>query len=529
MTLQIGQILDGKYRILRELGAGAMGAVYEGENVRIHRRVAIKVLLPGVADDSATVQRFEREAQAAGRIGSEHIVEVLDLGSMHDGGYFMVMEFLEGLTLSERIRSRGRLTPRELVPIAQQLLTGLEAAHQAHIIHRDLKPDNVFLVADHSGQTDFVKVLDFGVSKFSPLNNDGMSMTRTGTVVGTPFYMAPEQAKGSRDVDQRVDLYSVGVILYEAVTGQVPFNAATFNELIFKIVLQTPAPPEHYVPDLDPAFSRLIRRAMAREPQDRFATAAEFRDALSVWLHTGDDGNDALVPPPTADEDQQMTMLASSPQDAAAAFDGRNEDVVATQYLDAAPVPPGGWQEGSGRPRPHLDSQPHDDNAATLHAGLEPFMVPAGAVDPIHIPGVERRSPAMVAAMVAGAVLVTAAGAGAGVLLLQPNSPGEAAAHVSSEDVHSPATDTTGEAADPTEAAVDRDDGDAPDELGEGDTQDAETPAPTPVPAKAATAARSTATGTAKTAQPRRSGSPAPPPPPSKAGDQGGRRINTEL
>src|SRR5690606_10308044 len=145
---------------------------------------------------------------------------------MPDGGFYMVMEFLEGETLGRRIKSRGRLMPRDVVPMVQQLLTGLEMAHQARILHRDLKPDNVFLVRDHAGQRDFVKILDFGVSKFNPLHaDDGMSMTRTGTVMGTPFYMAPEQAKGSRDVTEQSDLYSVGVILFEAVTGQVPFHA----------------------------------------------------------------------------------------------------------------------------------------------------------------------------------------------------------------------------------------------------------------------------------------------------------------
>ncbi len=316
MSLQTGQIIDGKYRIVRELGAGAMGAVYEGENLRIKRRVAIKVLLPAVAERGDVVQRFEREAQAAGRIGSDHIVEVLDLGSLEDGGFYMVMEFLEGETLGERIRRAGRLDPREAAPLAQQLLMGLEMAHDARIIHRDLKPENVFLVREHAGQRDFVKILDFGVSKFNPLNDDdAMSMTRTGTVVGTPFYMAPEQAKGARDIDHRSDLYSVGVILYEAVTGQRPFVAGTFNELIFKIVLETPPPPEKFAPDLDHGFGRIIRKAMAREPEERFATAAEFRDALYIWLHTGKDSAKATelrAPPVGADVDwdaEKKTLL----------------------------------------------------------------------------------------------------------------------------------------------------------------------------------------------------------------------------
>jgi serine/threonine protein kinase len=280
--LSTGDIIDGKYRIVRLLGEGGMGAVYEGENTRIHRRVAIKVLHSNVAEQAEAVQRFEREAQAAGRIGSEHIVEVLDLGTLANGDRYLVMEYLEGSSLSARIKDRGRITPQELAPIAHQLLEGLGAAHGAGIIHRDLKPDNVWLLKSR-GQ-DFIKLLDFGISKFSQLSGDsGFSMTRTGAVMGTPYYMAPEQAKGARDMDHRVDLYATGVILYEALTGQVPFNADTFNELLFKIVLEEPKPLEQLVPDIDPGFAAIVNKAMARDPAHRFASAADFQQALSQW------------------------------------------------------------------------------------------------------------------------------------------------------------------------------------------------------------------------------------------------------
>jgi len=282
--LSTGDILDGKYRIVRLIGEGGMGAVYEGENTRIHRRVAIKVLHAGVAEQAEAVQRFEREAQAAGRIGSEHIVEVLDLGALPDGDRYLVMEFLDGDGLGTRIKDRGRLTPAELCPIAHQLMEGLAAAHGAGIIHRDLKPDNVFLLRQRGGQADFVKLLDFGISKFSQMSGDsGFSMTRTGAVMGTPYYMAPEQAKGSREMDHRVDLYAAGVILYEALTGHVPFSADTFNELLFKIVLEEPKPLAQVDPSIDPGFAAIVTKAMARDPAHRFQDAREFQQALGAW------------------------------------------------------------------------------------------------------------------------------------------------------------------------------------------------------------------------------------------------------
>jgi serine/threonine protein kinase len=284
--LSTGEIIDGKYRTVRLIGEGGMGAVYEAENIRIHRKVAIKVLHAGVAETAEAVQRFEREAQAAGRIGSEHIVEVLDLGNLPSGDRYMVMEFMDGDSLSGRIQKKGRLSPAELYPIAHQLLAALDAAHGAGIIHRDLKPDNVYLLRSRSGVADFVKLLDFGISKFNQLSGDsGFSMTRTGAVMGTPYYMAPEQAKGAKDMDHRVDLYAAGVILYEAVTGEVPFNADTFNELLFKIVLEEPRPVQQLAPNIDPGFAAIINKAMARDPGVRFQTAKDFQQALEHWAN----------------------------------------------------------------------------------------------------------------------------------------------------------------------------------------------------------------------------------------------------
>ena len=343
MELQLGATYADKYKIVRVLGEGAMGAVYEAENVRIRRRVALKILHPQIAQKADTLRRFEREAQAAGRIGSKHIIEVLDLGELPDGARFMVMEFLDGTTLDQRIRSKGRLTPEDAAPIIAQLLEGLGAAHEAGIIHRDLKPANIYLTTSR-GVPDFVKILDFGVSKFNVLN-DEMSMTSTGAVLGTPYYMSPEQAKGSRQVDPRSDLYAVGVILYECITGQVPFSAETFNELIFRIVLESPPPVESFVPNLDPAFTAIIHKAMAREANERFQSAAEFRSAVLKWAEAAASGPVmpaalGLGPPRPAPGGPHLAANGTMMMDPGGGANGTGLAANGTMMMDPAPGGP---------------------------------------------------------------------------------------------------------------------------------------------------------------------------------------------
>ncbi|MDI1444763.1 serine/threonine-protein kinase [Polyangium sp. 6x1] len=311
MTLTPGQVIDEKYRIVRLLGTGGMGAVFEGENTRIKRRVAIKVLHASVSGSGETVARFEREAQAAGRIGSEHICEVLDLGVLPDQSRYMVMEYLDGETLSARIKRSGRLAPAQSIPLMAQVLDALGAAHAAGIVHRDLKPDNIFILPNKAGRTDFIKILDFGVSKFSQIGGEEMNVTRAGSVVGTPYYMSPEQARGMAVVDARSDIYALGVVLYQATTGQVPFRAETFNELLFKIALELPPPPQQFVPDLDPEFSLIIQRAMAREQAHRFQSCAEFKEALLAWQASR--GGPSILPGPRLPTQPPGVLTAPNP------------------------------------------------------------------------------------------------------------------------------------------------------------------------------------------------------------------------
>jgi len=294
MPVTLGEVIDGKYRIERLLGEGGMGAVFEAENVRIHRRVAIKLLHPHVAEMGAIVQRFEREAQAAGRIGNDHIMEVLDLGTLPDGSRYIVMEYLDGEPLAMRIERLGKVPARELAELTLQTLEGLGAAHAAGIVHRDLKPDNIYILKEKAGRRDFVKLIDFGISKFQKGGPEGMQMTQTGAVLGTPYYMSPEQAAGSQEVNASTDLYAIGVILYEAATGRRPFESDSFQQLLFQIVLGELPDPKTLNPELDDGFVSIILKAMSRDPASRFESAAAFSTALREWLASGK----AVVVPP---------------------------------------------------------------------------------------------------------------------------------------------------------------------------------------------------------------------------------------
>jgi serine/threonine-protein kinase len=303
MSLEPGSLIDDKYRVIRLIGEGGMGAVYHGENVRIRRQVAIKVLHAQVAQNAEVVQRFEREAQAAGCIGNDHILEVLDLGQLPNGDRYIVMEFLDGEALSHRLERLKRMSPADLSVILLQLLDGLGAAHRAGITHRDLKPDNIFLLKKKAGRQDFVKIIDFGISKFNNIDNGGLKMTRSGAVMGTPLYMSPEQAR-TAEADGRSDIYSVGVIMYEAVAGRVPFTAEQFNQLLIQIVMGDYVPLHLAAPDVDPHFAAIVTKAMALAREDRFQSTDEFRAALDEWRARAGLGRFSSVAP---------TMLAQTP------------------------------------------------------------------------------------------------------------------------------------------------------------------------------------------------------------------------
>ncbi len=284
MALEPGAEIHGKYKIVSLIGKGGMGSVFEAENVRIHRRVAIKVLHAQAAEDQSIVKRFEREAQAAGRIGSDHIVEVLDLGNLPNGDRFMVMEFLEGESLKDRMKTAGAMPPETLFPHTIGLLEGLAEAHKAGVIHRDLKPENIFLLKEQKGLVDYVKILDFGISKFRSATLEGMDMTAVGTLMGTPHYMAPEQATGGTAMDHRADLYAVGVLLFKGLTTKYPFPAKDICKLIVKLLAEDAPPLSAFLPDADEVVTAIVAKALSRAPETRYQTAEELASDLTIWL-----------------------------------------------------------------------------------------------------------------------------------------------------------------------------------------------------------------------------------------------------
>ena len=278
-----------------------MGAVYEAEHLQLGRRVALKRLHPELAGDEKAVQRFQREARAAGTIGHDHIVDVLDLGFAEDGAPYLVMELLVGESLAERLRRAGRLEPRRAARIAGEILSALEAVHGRGVIHRDLKPDNIFLCRRH-GRRDFVKVLDFGISKVRKKPGSVTdALTKTGVMMGTPHYMSSEQARGLRDLDHRVDIYAAGVILYECLAGQLPFRSTNYHALLQSILLGEPQTLEELVPTLPPAFCRVIHKAMARNREDRFHDAHSMHAALRPFGAVALHAPGTMRPPPRGD------------------------------------------------------------------------------------------------------------------------------------------------------------------------------------------------------------------------------------
>ena len=279
----LGVTLNGTYSVERVLGEGGMGRVYLARHTRVgKKRVAVKVLREEYARNEEVLQRFQREAEAGAAVSHPNVMTVFDVDRTPNGAAYLVCEYLEGVDLGAHLKQFDRLTVHAALHIAQALCHGLIAAHASGVIHRDLKPQNVFLLGDRSrgaAACPDVKILDFGLSRF--LDAGDGSLTKTGYIMGTPAYMAPEQARGLR-VDQRVDVYGVGAILYTALTGRPPFDADTPQATVLAVVSSEPPRPRSLVPSIPVAVELLLERALSREPADRYPDMS----ALLVAIET---------------------------------------------------------------------------------------------------------------------------------------------------------------------------------------------------------------------------------------------------
>lgn len=310
-----GTILGGRYRIVRPVGYGGMGTVFEAQSTLVGRRVAVKVLHEAFAHYGSVVERFQREARIVGSIRSEHVVEIIDVGR-HANTHYLVMEYLDGMSLGVLLERHGKLAMQTALRIATQLLSALAAARDAGVVHRDVKPNNVILTR-RAGRDDFVKLIDFGIAKcVGEEDRPERGLTQMGTVVGTPQYMPPEQAMGCRDLDHRSDLYAAGTVLYEMLTGVVPFDGNSDTQVLAEVAHRPQGlpPPRSHDPTIPEGLEAVLFKALAAERADRYQSAEEFAEALGPWIaeQSGADNAIEFVSQPSSK--LALNMVVSSAQ-----------------------------------------------------------------------------------------------------------------------------------------------------------------------------------------------------------------------
>ncbi len=380
--LEPGTLIAGRYRVLGFIGAGGMGAVYRAEHVHMRKTVALKLLLPEFVKVEEVVQRFEREAIAAGRIDHPNVVAASDFGKLDDGSFYLVLEYVDGTSL-RALLANGALPAVRALHIARQTALALGAAHAAGVVHRDLKPDNIMLVPAPEGG-DRVKVLDFGIARVAPpgQGRDSTQLTRVGVVMGTIAYMSPEQATGQA-VDERADLYSLGVMLYEMIAGVVPFDAELPSQVLARQLVEAPpALPEGTPPPL----AELVYALMEKKPEDRPASAQAVLERLNALTPTP---SGRVLPPKrqipkhviyTAGAVALLLVLlvavlgrgkheantAVSPEPSAAA--SAAPTIAATPSAVATTAPPPSASAATAEPEPAAESP---------HAAPEPSSKPA--------------------------------------------------------------------------------------------------------------------------------------------------------
>lgn len=378
---RLGRRLGGRYELRRIVADGAMGRVYEGVDTELQRRIAIKVLHPQIARDEVSLERFKREYEVSAQLPHEHIIDMLDFQEDAEAKcHFLVMEFLDGEELSVVLKRDTTLSPARLVRLMAQIAVGLDEAHKRHFIHRDLKPDNLFLCGTRDG--DIVKILDFGSVKDK--NKQSKKLTVMGTTIGTPYYMAPEQAQGLESLDGRADVFALGAIAYECLTGQIAFNGRTGPEILVAIMTKEPKPVRDLAPELPEKVEFVLEEALVKNPGIRTKSCGAFADALGHSF--GLSGNHAEWAKATekAIEDELEEARKKRPSLTPSAL-------AADPFASGAPVAVGDPFAGSG-PAPKAAASSMDDAfAATREAEFEASLaasVPQGGAPKWLIPAI---------------------------------------------------------------------------------------------------------------------------------------------
>lgn len=415
-----GQVISDKYKLLRLLGDGGMGAVYEAEHLNLGTRVAIKVLHPDLARRTGIAERFLQEARISAQIRSPHVVQVTDVDRTPEGVAYLVMELLEGEPLSGVVKRERRLAVPAACAYAAQILEALEAAHALGVIHRDLKPDNVFVT--FQGGRPVLKLIDFGIAKLKTAQaGQTKNLTVAGMLMGTPEYMAPEQAYSADKVDVRADLYAVGVMLYEMLSGQPPATADDPRVLILKIERGEVVPLVQAAPGIEPPLAGLVHRAMAPRPEMRFASATEMRLALEDVLSGKRAGTAKLPEVQSPVRQVEAAPAFAAPAALAGASEARADHGTGT--VMGAPV------EGALTPSPAMASAPVVQSGAV---GAPPLVMPSSphghapvALTPYEAtrPPERRRGSGLVVGLAIVALLLGAGAVVTYVLGTQPPSP----------------------------------------------------------------------------------------------------------
>jgi serine/threonine-protein kinase len=375
----------GNYQVTGLLGEGGMGVVYRAEHPLIGKKVAIKVLHRQYSSNTDVVARFFTEAKAVNDIGHPNIVDIVDFGELTgnrgDRLVYFIMELLQGSSLAQAVRQGAPMAPDRAFYIAAQVADALAASHAQGIIHRDLKPDNIFLVRQHR-QDDFVKVLDFGIAKLTGDRTAGSQRTHTGMVMGTPAYMSPEQCEGKGDIDKRTDVYALGVVLYEMLTGRLPFVGEGFGQIVMQHITQPPPPLATVVPGISPHVEATVMTSLAKAREHRYQSMEQFAEAL----------RGGAVAAPTAMPMVRTTLSASAgevsgavpkqtPRSSAAKWASLTVAAVAVAAVVAVfAMPDRGGDSGEGEPI----------SAAAPAAPGSPETEPVATPDPVLRPAVER-------------------------------------------------------------------------------------------------------------------------------------------